>query len=71
MIESPVVQRWKAETAHELILEILKDRFHTTPRDVTKPLRAILDEKTLRRLNLLAAKCPDLDVFRDALSMLK
>jgi hypothetical protein len=68
MIESPVVQRWKAETLHDAILEVLKDRFHATPRDLTKPLRAILDEKKLKRLNVLAARCSDLDAFRQALS---
>lgn len=67
MIDSPAIKRWKAETAHEMILEVLKDRFAATPRDITKSLRAILDERKLRRLNLLAAKCKDLDAFREAL----
>ena len=67
MIESPVVKRWKAESLHEAILDVLKDRFHSTPRDVTKPLRAILDEKKLRQLNIVAAKCADLDAFRQAI----
>jgi hypothetical protein len=67
MIESLVVKRWKAETAHEMILEILKDRFPAVPRDVTKALRAILDEKKLRGLGRVAAKCADLDAFREAL----
>ena len=38
MIESPLVQQWKAEAVHEVILDILKDRFSTVPRDVSKLL---------------------------------
>jgi hypothetical protein len=67
MIESPVLKKWQAEVRHTDILDILKDRFHATPRDVTKPLREIIDEKKLRRLHLLATKCPNLDSFRAAL----
>ncbi len=52
MIESPLVQQWKAETLHEAILDLLKDRFSTVPRDVAKHLRGIVDERKLRRLNL-------------------
>ena len=67
MIESPVVQRWKAESLQDAILELLKDRFGAVPRDVAKPLGKILNEKRLKKLNVLAAKCPDLDAFRAAL----
>lgn len=67
MFESPVLQRWVAQRFHEAILDLLKDRFDTVPQKVTKPLRAILDEKRLRRLIVLAAKCPDLETFHEAL----
>lgn len=67
MFESPVLQQFVAKRLHEAILDLLKDRFDTVPRNVTKPLREILDEKKLRKLNVLAAKCPDLEAFRDAL----
>jgi hypothetical protein len=67
MIESPILQKMRAETIHELILDLLKERFGTVPRDVTNYLREIIDEKKLRKLNLLAAMCPDLEAFRDAL----
>jgi len=67
MIESPLVQQWKAETLHEAILDLLKDRFGTVPRDVTKQLREIVNERKLRRLNLRAAKCRDMESFREAL----
>lgn len=67
MIESPLLQEWRAAGGHALILAVLKDRFKGVPRDVTKPLREILDEKRLTKLAVLAAKCPDLDAFREAL----
>lgn len=67
MIESPLIQKVIAESIHQDILALLKDRFDTVPRSVTKPLREILDEKKLRPLILLAAKCPDLETFREAL----
>jgi hypothetical protein len=67
MIESPLIQRVIAESIHQDILALLKDRFDTVPRTVTKPLREILDEKKLRKLLLLASKCPELETFRQAL----
>lgn len=67
MIESPVVQRWRADVSHKLILALLKARFRTVPRDVSKQLRAIVDEQKLTALNVLAGQCPDLDTFRAAL----
>ncbi len=67
MIESPAVKRWKAEAHHADILDLLKDRFGAVPREVRNPLREIIDEKKLVRLNRLASKCTDLDAFSDAL----
>jgi hypothetical protein len=67
MFESPVLQRFVARRFHEGILDVLKDRFGTVPQNVTKPLREIIDEKKLRKLNVLAAKCPDLKAFHEAL----
>jgi hypothetical protein len=67
MIESPLLQKMMAGAWHRSILDLLKDRFGTTPREIMKPLRAVLDEKKLRKLNLLAAKCPDLEAFHEAL----
>jgi hypothetical protein len=67
MIESPVLQKLIAERFHSVILDVLKDRFGSIPRDVTRHLGAILDEKRLRKLILLAGKCPDLQAFRDVL----
>jgi hypothetical protein len=67
MIESPVVQRWKSEGAQDLILAMLKKRFKTVPRDLTKSLRAIQDEEKLAALSFRASDCKDLDAFRQAL----
>jgi hypothetical protein len=67
MIESPVLVKMMAERAHKMILAVLKGRFGSVPRDVTKHLNSILDEEKLTALNLLAATCPDMAAFRDAL----
>jgi hypothetical protein len=67
MFESPVLQRFVARRLHEAILDVLKKRFGTAPRDVTKYLRDVIDEKKLKKLNVLAATCPDLEAFREAL----
>lgn len=67
MFESPVLQRWVAQRLHEAVLDVLKDRFDSVPQKVAKPLREILDEKKLRRLIVLAGKCPDMETFREAL----
>ena len=68
MIESPLIQQWKAESLHEAILAFLKGgRFGVVPRTVAKALRSIHTEKKLIALSELAAKCPDLDAFREAL----
>jgi len=45
MIESPLIQKVIAETIQDGVLDILKDRFETVPRDVTKLVRAQMKEK--------------------------
>ncbi len=67
MIKSPLIQELRAEVLQEVIVEILKDRFGTVPRGLVKQLNTILSEKTLKKLNLHAAKCPDLNAFRERL----
>ncbi|HTU21688.1 MAG TPA: hypothetical protein VMG10_26865 [Gemmataceae bacterium] len=67
MFESPLLQKWLAERLHEAIREVLKARFGTVPRDVNRLLREILDERKLTKLNVLAAKCPNIEAFREAL----
>jgi hypothetical protein len=65
--ESPVLQKLIAETLHDAIREALKARFGTMPRDVSRLLREIRDAKKLTRLNAIAATCPDMQAFREAL----
>ncbi len=67
MIESPLLQKMIAEKLHVAIREALKARFGTVPREVTRLLGEILDERQLTRLNGIAAKCADLQAFREAL----
>lgn len=67
MIESPLLQKWLAERMHKGILAILKARFGSVPRDVSRLLREVLDENKLTDLNVLAAQCPDLKTFRETL----
>jgi hypothetical protein len=67
MIESPLLQRMRAETIQELTLEDLKSRFGTVPRDVSKRLREIIDEKKQRQLHGVAITCPNMEAFRQAL----
>jgi hypothetical protein len=67
MIESPLLQKLIAEKLHETIHEFLKARFGAVPRDVTRLLREIVEERKLKKLAGVAGKCPDLDAFRDAL----
>jgi len=67
MIESPLLQKMRAQTLHEAMLEFLKGRFGTVPRDVSRLILATLDEKKLKKLTALAGKCPDMEAFREAL----
>ena len=67
MIESPLLQKMRAETRQDDVLAILKKRFTTVPREVTRLLRAVIDEERLQQLVVLAAVCPDMEAFRQAL----
>ena len=66
--ESRFLQKVIAERIHDLILDTLKDRFGSVPRDVTKQLREIVDEKKLKRTLKVAIKCPDIEAFRAVLT---
>jgi ribosomal protein L29 len=67
MIESPLLQRLIGSKLQEAVQDVLKARFRAVPRDVARLLGDILNEKKLRKLNVFAAKCPDLEAFREAL----
>jgi len=67
MFESPLLAKMIAATFHKCILALLEDRFATVPDDVVKSLQEVLNQKKLRKLAVLAVKCPDLQAFRKAL----
>jgi hypothetical protein len=67
MFESPLLQQWFGEKMHKAIHKLLKARFGSVPRDVSRLLHEILDEDRLIDLNVLAAQCPDMETFRNAL----
>lgn len=67
MFESRLLTKIIAERFHKTIQAVLKARFGSVPRDVTRLLREILDEERLSTLNVLAAMCPDMETFREAL----
>lgn len=67
MFQSRLMQECIAESLHEAIQEFLKARFGAIPRDITRLLREILDLGKLKQLSGIAAKCTDLQEFRDAL----
>jgi hypothetical protein len=69
MIESPLIEKWKAEAVHEMILDTLKRRFDSTPREITKPLRRIFKEKKHKHLNWIAFNCDNLDEFAEAVKL--
>jgi hypothetical protein len=67
MFESPLLTKMIADRFHKAIQQVLKARFGSVPRDVTRLLREILDEEKLVALNVLAAQCSDIQAFREAL----
>jgi hypothetical protein len=64
MIESPLIQEIVARTRQKDISQVLEERFGTVPPDIALQLRTILDEQKLNDLNRIAARCPNLEVFR-------
>jgi hypothetical protein len=67
MIESPLLQKMIAENLHDAIQDLLKARFGAVPRDVSRLLREVLDVRKLKKLNVAAGKCSDLEAFRETL----
>jgi hypothetical protein len=68
MIESPVLQALLAERTHRLILLVLEDRCGPVPAEVVTALGTIQDEDRLMELVKVAARCPHLEAFRQALA---
>jgi hypothetical protein len=67
MFESPMLQKILAENTHKSIKEVLKARFGSVPTEVVRLLGDILDDRKLTKLLRVAAKCPNMDKFRDTL----
>ncbi len=67
MLESPLLQKMIAERLQKAIQEALKARFDSVPREVNRLLREVLDERKLTELNGIAATCPNMETFREAL----
>jgi hypothetical protein len=67
MIESPVLQKLMAKRVHGIILALLKDRFGRVPQNLVKLLGEVVDDRKLTDLSVFAAKCEDLDAFREAI----
>jgi hypothetical protein len=67
VFDSPVLQKMRAETRQADVLAILKKRFMTVPREITKVLRAVVNDEKMHNLVVLAATCPDIETFREAL----
>jgi hypothetical protein len=73
MMESPVwrkaIERGQREAHQRDVLDLLEDRFGVDAvRAVADAVNALEDVKHLRTLNLVAARCADLDEFRRAVA---
>ena len=69
MIESPLIQELMAERSHKHILRLLTGRFGPVPPEIAASLQNIQDEQTLDDLVDVASRCPDLETFRNRLSV--
>lgn len=68
MIESPLIQELVVERMHKDILRVLAARFGPIPPAVASALQTIQDEAKLDDLIDWAARCPDLEAFRNRLT---
>jgi hypothetical protein len=68
VIESPLIQELMAKRMHKAILRILSGRFGSIPLDIQTILQGVQDDARLDDLVEWAARCPDLEAFRQHLS---
>jgi hypothetical protein len=68
MIESPVLQGLLAENTQKTILGFLEERFGPVPPEISTVLTAITNSDQLQRLARVAARCSDLEAFRQQLA---
>jgi hypothetical protein len=64
VIESPTVNRWKAEAKVEALLGLLKGRFDSVPAEAKEQIKATTALDVLQRWVILAATADSLDAFR-------
>jgi len=69
MIESPVLREFVAERSREIILEVLIGRFGPSAQTLQSALDSIDDDARLKKLARLSGTCPDLESFKDELSL--
>jgi hypothetical protein len=67
MNESPLVQELLVKERQEAIEDFLAARFGQVPDELKKQLRAIERLKQLKKLTRVAAKCENLETFRQQL----
>jgi hypothetical protein len=71
MIDSPVLNELIAEKNAEVrqrdVLEVLEARCGPVPLDVVQQIKQITNADQLLQLIKQAARCPDLETFRQAL----
>jgi hypothetical protein len=68
MIESPIYKEWRAWGMQEALLSLLEDRIGSVPAEVKSTVEGISDLDRLKALIKVAARCPDLESFRQALA---
>src|SRR5262245_55036706 len=62
------VEKNTAETLQQAILQFLRGRFGSVPRDIAKAVKRVSDAERLNALVALAGKYSDLDAFRAELA---
>ena len=71
MIESPLlnelIDEKVAERSQQDVLEVLEARFGLVPLDVAQRVKQVRNADNLSQLIRQAARCPDLEAFRQAL----
>ena len=66
VIESSVVNEWKAEQAAVMLVAVLETKFGTVPPELDATIRKTMDPKKLQTWNTQAATAATLDEFRAA-----
>jgi hypothetical protein len=70
MIESPLLEEFRAEIQQKGIQQVLEVRFGTVPSEVFTSLQPFQDEEQLTNLLRQASVCSSLEAFRTFVSSL-